>query len=71
VKLKFAEYENIDLFYSDVARCVVNFSSECIAKRGLFSMVLSGGKTPTGLYAEFVKHSSKYDWKNIHIFWGG
>src|SRR3954463_4219656 len=51
-------------FFSEAAR-------EAIAKRGRFSVGLSGGSTPRQTYALFGEEPFRnMAWAKIHIFWG-
>jgi 6-phosphogluconolactonase len=50
----------------------VNTASDSIQKRGCFSVVLSGGKTPKPLY-KYLKNpaiSNKINWEKVFIYWG-
>jgi 6-phosphogluconolactonase len=50
--------------------CRIGFMS--IETTGRFSLVLSGGKTPRGLFALLAEHPyrSQIDWKKVELFWG-
>jgi len=43
-----------------------------VAEKVLFSVLLSGGATPLGLYAllSSKEFSGRVDWKKVHLFWG-
>ncbi|MFH1307077.1 MAG: 6-phosphogluconolactonase, partial [Candidatus Micrarchaeota archaeon] len=43
-------------------------ASEAIAKRGIFTVSLCGGRAPKALF-ELLKDAS-VDWSKVHIFWG-
>jgi 6-phosphogluconolactonase len=42
------------------------------AKNGVFSIVLSGGSTPQGLYRRMAKprYRDEFPWSRVHFFWG-
>jgi 6-phosphogluconolactonase len=45
--------------------------TEAIAKRGRFSVALSGGSTPKGLHRELATtFSSRLPWNKVFFFWG-
>jgi 6-phosphogluconolactonase len=51
-----------------VRRC-----SDAVAKRGRFTVALSGGSTPRGLYALLAERAEYRDrilWRSSHFFWG-
>ncbi|MCB9451616.1 MAG: 6-phosphogluconolactonase [Anaerolineaceae bacterium] len=54
------------------AQLVVQTAEEAIAKRGRFSMALSGGSTPRGLYTLLTAapYREQIKWANVHLFWG-
>lgn len=60
----------------DLSRAAAEFVSELaettIKKRDIFTLVLSGGKTPLLLYEELAKRplANKVDWQHTHLFWG-
>jgi 6-phosphogluconolactonase len=42
-----------------------------IRERGLFTAVLSGGRTPRALYGLLgTEYRDKIDWRRVHLFWG-
>ena len=43
-----------------------------IADQGIFTMALSGGATPKGLYTLMAssKYRNDFPWEKIHLFWG-
>jgi len=54
------------------ARMVVDLSRQAISRRGVFSLVLSGGGTPRRLYEilAFPPFREEIDWQSTFIFWG-
>lgn len=54
------------------ARLILDQARGCVQSKGLFTLALSGGRTPAGLY-EFLSRKSEaasMPWKKTHIFWG-
>jgi 6-phosphogluconolactonase len=53
------------------ADLVVTLSASAIAMRGRFTIALSGGSTPRGLYSLLASPSyrDRVDWKLTHVFW--
>ncbi len=54
----------IDLF--------ISLAQAAIEERGRFSAALSGGSTPSGLYAGLAEpeHRDMLDWTHVHLFFG-
>lgn len=55
------------------ARMVVRQARQSLKARGLFTLALSGGSTPLGLYTLLAHDPSiraQLDWGKIHFFWG-
>ena len=65
-------FEDAEQLCNAAATFIVNLSNKCIAKKGRFTIALSGGNTPLKLYALLAKaeYAKSLDWKNIFIFWG-
>ena len=53
------------------ADLVAERSRTAVASRGVFSLALSGGATPRGLYGLLASEAyrGRIDWGNIHVFW--
>jgi len=60
-----------DLFHAE-AEEVCRIGMMSIETTGRFSLVLSGGSTPRGLYKLLAQHPyrSQVDWKKTEFFWG-
>lgn len=59
--------------YSQAAAEFARLAAEAVAKRGRFSVALSGGTTPQGLYAALVADArlrQSVPWEHTHVFWG-
>jgi 6-phosphogluconolactonase len=54
-----------------VAQFIVKKATEAIRSKGKFSLVLSGGNTPRGLYTLLSAqiYSSLIQWESVYIFW--
>ncbi len=54
------------------AEIFVDAAEQAIAKRGRFSVALSGGSTPRRLHEILASKSfqKKIEWASVHIFWG-
>ncbi|MCP5470355.1 MAG: 6-phosphogluconolactonase [Chlamydiales bacterium] len=48
----------------------VNTANEAIAKRGRFTVALSGGSTPKKIFQELsTNFKKKVDWSRVYLFW--
>jgi 6-phosphogluconolactonase len=56
----------------EVVRQIWILSEQVISTKGCFTLVLSGGSTPQGIYALMADspYRDRFQWKNIHFFWG-
>lgn len=65
---------NIDEFYREAAGEFARLSREAVIRRGHFTVALSGGTTPAGLYELLTDESEPYraivPWGEIHFFFG-
>ncbi len=54
------------------AKMFIESSSQAIAQRGRFLVVLSGGSTPNQLYQLLAStpFRDQIDWSKVHVFWG-
>jgi 6-phosphogluconolactonase len=64
-------FQNLESLSRGAAEFVATCSKEAIIARGVFSIAISGGTTPRGLY--MLLGSSPWreaiDWKRVHVFW--
>jgi len=58
-----------DLFRA-VAEEFVEAAGKAIASRGRFTVALSGGSTPRGLYSLFAVNYAAFDWNRTFLFFG-
>lgn len=65
-------YRDIDELGRGAAEFFLSVYDEAVAKKGYFTAALSGGKTPSGLYALLSadEFRERFDWEKIHLFWG-
>lgn len=56
----------------EAAERIISAAREAVAARGRFSLVLSGGSTPQGLYQRLAAKpfAQQIDWPKAHVFWG-
>ncbi len=54
------------------AERISDIALEAVSSRGVFHLVLSGGRTPENLYELFLKspYNSSIPWTQSHIYWG-
>jgi 6-phosphogluconolactonase len=50
----------------------VTLSAEAINQRGRFAVALSGGSTPTAMYALLAtgEFAARVEWTHVHVLWG-
>lgn len=65
-------FKTIDGLNNAAAAFILDVAQEAIAASGRFSIALSGGQTPAGLYKVLATspYKTALPWKNIFIFWG-
>jgi len=56
----------------EAAERVVAWALDAVERHGRFSIALSGGSTPSGLYRLLVadSYASRMPWERTHLFWG-
>jgi 6-phosphogluconolactonase len=65
--------EDSSSLFREAAEVVAAAAARAIGERGSFSLALSGGSTPRGLYrllAEEPSFRDGIDWPRLQIFWG-
>jgi 6-phosphogluconolactonase len=69
--MQIAIYPDIETISREAANYTMRVAREAIAKRGKFTVALSGGTTPGKLYALLVSepYRSQIDWSAVHFFW--
>jgi len=64
-------FPNLEKVSRSLAEKIVEEASDAVEKRGRFTLVLSGGKTPRFLYGFLAnEYANKIDWQAVHLFWG-
>ncbi|MEO7263523.1 MAG: 6-phosphogluconolactonase [Ferruginibacter sp.] len=65
-------FENTDDLQKSVAQKIIELASKYIHESGRFTIALSGGSTPSGLYVLLAtdNYANLIDWKKVFIFWG-
>jgi 6-phosphogluconolactonase len=59
--------------YAAAAAVFVRVAADAIRAAGAFTVVLSGGSTPRGLYAQLAGDPgvrAAVEWEKVHVFWG-
>lgn len=68
---KVTHFETAELLATTAANYFVKLAKDCISRKGKFIVALSGGSTPSTMYALLASPAYKeIDWKNIYVFWG-
>ena len=65
-------FETPETLARAAAGMIVEKAREALSLRGRFSLVLSGGTTPAGVYRLLREEpfQSRIDWAGVHLFWG-
>jgi len=65
-------FEDTDTLYETVAELIVEIANKNHSVGKKFSLVLSGGQTPTELYKILAipSYSDRMPWQNTYVFWG-
>lgn len=63
---------NQEEIFNKSADMFVALAIEAIAAKGQFTVALSGGSTPKGMYALLAsdEYKNKVEWDKVHLFWG-
>jgi 6-phosphogluconolactonase len=71
-KNKIRVYKTIKEMNEAAAELLIDVAKKSVEKRGRFSLCLSGGNTPKGLYTLLASPTYRnfMPWKNTFIFWG-
>jgi 6-phosphogluconolactonase len=69
---KIKVFEQAELLFEATANHILELSESAIAKKGSFTVALSGGNTPKNLYELLAQpsYSKKINWKKTFVFWG-
>ena len=65
-------FANPDALLDVAADIVISHATVSTAARGRFTLALSGGATPQGLYRRLATGPGRHgiDWSRVHLFWG-
>ncbi len=65
-------FANVEAVNQAAARLLTKLAQEAVAKHGRFSIALSGGGTPSGVYDVWGKRPFRDEmpWLQTHLFWG-
>ena len=71
MKVSVERYKNLAALSSSAAMLVRTAAESAVKERGLFTLVLAGGKTPRLLYGLLAAPPCKESmpWPSIHLFW--
>jgi 6-phosphogluconolactonase len=72
MKPEFNHYPDLDALSRAAAELLCTLAEEAVQQRGLFTVVLAGGKTPKRLYENLTGPPCdvRMPWPQIHLFWG-
>ena len=72
MKPEVRRYRNLEALSSAAAECMCTLALECVNEQGMFTVALSGGKTPKLLYENLARrpYEARMPWPHIHVFWG-
>lgn len=58
--------------FDSAAAVFGELAEEAVRRTGRFTVALSGGSTPRGLYARLAEepYVSQMPWRSVHFFWG-
>jgi len=72
MKQEVRRYPDLEALSEAAAEFICTEAQECQEARGLFTLVLAGGKTPELLYQNLVQPSFnvRMPWSHTHFFWG-
>ncbi|PKB18304.1 6-phosphogluconolactonase [Flavobacterium sp. 5] len=65
-------FNNIEDINTKAADIFVQSANKAIQENGKFTVVLTGGSSPAGIYKLLASsnYKTKIDWKNVYVFWG-
>ena len=72
MKPEVRRYPNLEGLNNAAAEFICTLAVGCVNERGIFTVALSGGKTPESLYENLAgpPYESRMPWPHIHFFWG-
>jgi len=71
MKPEVKRFPNLKALSNSAAELILKVADEAIAERGAFTMAMSGGETPRGLYEVLAgpPYKDKMQWDKVHLFW--
>jgi 6-phosphogluconolactonase len=65
-------YPTPQALYAEAATLFVRLAGEAVAARGRFTVALSGGSTPKGVFTLLAgeEYRPRIPWAQVHLFWG-
>ena len=72
MKREVRRYPNLEILSEAAAEFICALAGERVSQGGLFTIALSGGKTPKLLYEKLAAppHAARMPWPHIHLIWG-
>ena len=72
MKPEIQRYPDLEELGKAVAEFISDLSRKCVEERGVFTIVLSGGKTPRSLYRYLAqpRFDAVMPWPHTQLFWG-
>lgn len=69
---EFRYYPDLARISEHSARLLVDIAQRRVRESGIFTLVLSGGHTPSQLYENLSlpRFSDSMPWSKTHVFWG-
>jgi 6-phosphogluconolactonase len=64
--------QDIEELNRKAAERFIALAADAVSRSGRFTVALSGGSTPKGLYASLAtpEYRHRIDWSRVHLFWG-
>ncbi|HBT50523.1 MAG TPA: 6-phosphogluconolactonase [Petrotoga sp.] len=64
-------FDDPQKFHNEAVNLIHKLYEESIRKNKLFTLMLSGGRTPLPVYEKLAsEYKDKINWEKVHIFWG-
>lgn len=72
MKPEVRRYPNLEALSSAAAEFICTLAGEYVHEHGVFTIALSGGKTPESLYENLARrpYDARMPWPRVHVFWG-
>jgi 6-phosphogluconolactonase len=72
VKSRILVSATVPELFEEAAQLISRAAARAIQQRGIFSLALSGGSTPKGLFQLLATPAwrERLDWGSTHVFWG-